>query len=97
VIDPTRKAYFQASPEKLKERYMRFVPYLSIESVETRVLESESYEKLKAEYEEIKGRLAELEERERQRARELPEDILHKLLSDPETTSFLKKKLTEIA
>ena len=46
VVDQTHEAYFKADPEKLRERYMRFVPHLSIEEVEARVLTSDSYEKL---------------------------------------------------
>ncbi len=97
VIDQTHEAYFQASPEKLRERYMRFVPFLSIESVETRVLESEAYEKLHTEYEGLKKRLAELEEKEKYRAEALPKDILNELFSDDEFKAVLEKKLWKMA
>ncbi len=47
----TQSAYFQSDPETLKEKYMRFVPFLSLTNVETHVIESEEYKALKDKYE----------------------------------------------
>jgi len=95
-------AYFIPPPEKLREMYRGVEHAFCISGVPEMVDEKlDSYKTVLDDYRReidvLKKRIAEMEERERQRARELPEDILYKLLSDPETTSFLKKKLTEIA
>ncbi|MHC1581944.1 MAG: hypothetical protein ACXQT5_02885 [Candidatus Syntropharchaeia archaeon] len=95
-IDQTRAAYFTAQKNKLKERYMRFVPFLSIESVETKTLESEEYKMLKMENEELRRRISELErmmEEIKAEARGEEDRILAKLLSDEETQKFLIERL----
>lgn len=75
---------------------MRFVPFLSIESVETKTLESEEYKMLKMENEELRRRISELErmmEEIKAEARGEEDMILVKLLSDEETQKFLIERL----
>lgn len=60
-IDSTHEAYFKASPEKLKERYMRYLPFLTIERTEARVLESEAYNRLQAENAQLRFELEKMQ------------------------------------
>lgn len=48
TLDDTKAAYFRASPDKLKELYLKFVPYLIIQK-ELNVLESPDYIRIKSE------------------------------------------------
>lgn len=48
TLDDTRSAYFRASPDKLKEIYLKFVPYLTIQK-EADVSESPEYLRIKQE------------------------------------------------
>ncbi|MBN1134294.1 MAG: tyrosine-type recombinase/integrase [Methanosarcinaceae archaeon] len=48
TLDGTRSAYFRASPDKLKEIYKKYVPYLTIQKP-LDVAESEPYKKIKHE------------------------------------------------
>jgi integrase len=48
TLDDTRAAYFRASPEKLKEIYQKYVPYLTIQK-EQDISESEDFKRIKAE------------------------------------------------
>lgn len=48
TLDETRSAYFRASPEKLKEIYLKYVPYLTI-TKEVDVSESPEYQRIKNE------------------------------------------------
>ncbi len=59
-IDQVHEAYFKADAKKLKERYMRYLPFLALTDTETYVIETEEYGKLKAENESIKLQFAEL-------------------------------------
>jgi hypothetical protein len=43
--DATRAAYFRASPEKLKELYLKYVPYLTIQK-EADISESAEYKRI---------------------------------------------------
>jgi hypothetical protein len=47
-LDNTRAAYFRASPEKLKEIYQKYVPYLTIQK-EANISESPEYVRIKQE------------------------------------------------
>jgi integrase len=47
-IDKTKSAYFRASPDKLKEIYLKFVPYLTIQK-EADISESPEYLRIKQE------------------------------------------------
>lgn len=46
-IDETHETYFRADVSKLKARYLTFLPHLSIEGVDVRVIESHEYRELK--------------------------------------------------
>jgi len=48
TLDETQAAYFRASPDKLKEIYLKFVPYLMIQK-EADVSESPEYQRIKNE------------------------------------------------
>ena len=48
TLDDTRAAYFRASPEKLREIYQKYIPYLTIQK-ELDISESEQFKKLKSE------------------------------------------------
>ena len=50
TLDDTRAAYFRASPEKMKEIYTKYIPYLTIQK-ELNVSESPEYIKMKSENE----------------------------------------------
>jgi len=50
TLDGTRAAYFKASPEKLREIYLKFMPYLTIERI-LDVSVSPEYQKIKADNE----------------------------------------------
>jgi integrase len=56
-IDSVHEAYFRADPKKLKERYMRYLPFLALTDTETYVIETEEYAKLKKENETLKANL----------------------------------------
>jgi integrase len=61
-VGGTQEAYFKADPEKLKERYARYVPFLSLTDTEVHVIESEEYTMLKADYEELKSQIQTISE-----------------------------------
>ena len=48
TLDSTREAYFRASPEKLKEIYQKYIPYLTLEKA-LDISESPEYQKIKKE------------------------------------------------
>lgn len=48
TLDSTREAYFRASPEKLKEIYQKYIPYLTLEKA-LDISESPEYRKIKYE------------------------------------------------
>ncbi|WP_440951479.1 tyrosine-type recombinase/integrase [Methanococcoides sp. FTZ1] len=54
TIDETRAAYFRADKEKMKERYLRYVPYLTIQK-EMDVSESPQFQEMKQENEALKA------------------------------------------
>ncbi len=60
TISESKAAYYKGDPAKLKERYMRYMPYLTLTSIETRVLESAEYTQLKDENTVLKKRIDEL-------------------------------------
>jgi len=53
-IDQVHEAYFKADPKKLKDRYMRFLPYIALTDTETYILETEEYAQLRTENESLK-------------------------------------------
>jgi len=53
-IDQVHEAYFKADPKKLKDRYMRYLPYIALTDTETYILETEEYAQLRTENESLK-------------------------------------------
>lgn len=62
-IDGTHEAYFKSDPKKLKERYLKYLPYLTIEKTESRVLDSEAYSKLQEENTQLRLNIEKMEKR----------------------------------
>ena len=56
TLDDTRGAYFRASPEKLREIYQNFIPYLTV-SKEADVSESPEFQKMKTENKALQAEL----------------------------------------
>lgn len=56
TLDDTRAAYFRASPEKLREIYQNYIPYLTI-SKEADVSESPDFQKMKRENKALQAEL----------------------------------------
>lgn len=54
TIDETRAAYFRADKEKMKERYLRYVPYLTVQK-DLDVSESPQFQKMIQENEALKA------------------------------------------
>ena len=94
-IDQTRRAYFKADEKKLKERYMKYLPYLPIEKTETRILESGGYKELKEEnkklVEELKVLKSEISDIKETTHK--ADYTISKLLEDEEVINILMKKL----
>jgi len=94
-IDETRAAYFRADPVKLKERYIKYLPFISIEKTETRVIESQGYQELQGENQQLKSQLEEMLERLakiEERSKLVP-DALALLLSNPDTQAMIAEKM----
>ncbi len=60
-IDSTHEAYFRADPDKLKQRYMQYLPFLSLSETGVKTIESGEYHRLMAENEELRRALREME------------------------------------
>lgn len=108
TIPDEQAAYFEAIPEKLKGIYAKYMHVLFIGEFETKVLVSKEYAELKEELEGYKevlkkrnGELKELREeleamQARDAEREPVDEILSKLISDPEVQKLLRKKLEDL-
>lgn len=53
-IDDTTRAYWIADTEKLKKRYLNILPYLSLDNIKVKDIESNEYQKLNKELERLK-------------------------------------------
>ncbi len=60
TVGSTQSAYYKADPIKLRDRYARYVPFLSLTDTEVHVIESEEYQKLKADYDSLKADIEEM-------------------------------------
>jgi hypothetical protein len=85
-IDQMHEAYFRADPVKLREKYMRYLPFLSIEDTEVKMIESPEYQELKAELEALKEEKTERKPYDR---------IIGDLMDDDEFFALLRKKILE--
>ncbi len=54
TLDETRAAYFRAAPEKLREIYAKYIPYLTI-TKENSIEENPEFKKLNEEIQRLKG------------------------------------------
>lgn len=107
-IPAEQETYFQSIPEKLKRIYKKHLYAITIKDVETKVLESEEYKELKGKieiYEEaLKKRNEEIEKlkeeieklKRKEEKREPLDELMSKLMSDPEVQSLIKKKIKEL-
>jgi integrase len=85
-IEATHEAYFMVDPVKLRKKYMRYLPFLSIEDTQVKMIESPEYMELKTELDALKQ-----EKTERQ-----PFDgIIDDLMDDNEFLALLQKKIRE--
>lgn len=104
TLDGTQDAYFRADPEKLKEKYKNYIPYLTIQK-EMDVAESPEYKKLKneneifarenakrvienAELQELRAKIEDLEKKKE--ASEITKEYLLSALQDPDIQESLK-------
>jgi integrase len=89
------QAYFRTDVNKLKELYIKFLPYIAFEkTMEIRSLDTKDAERL----EELENENTDLRKRIRDVEKELDsrkpiDDQLGKLLNDPEFLSILKRKM----
>lgn len=103
-LSGTQDSYFRADPEKLKEKYKQFIPYLTIQK-ELDLEESPEFQKLKIENQNFATSLAratveneaivkltnEIEElKKKKEAAEITKDYLMSALKDPEIQEFLR-------
>lgn len=79
--------YTKPSINRLKQEYLRVLPFLSIEEVETLTLESDEYKALREENEALRAQFADIQSK-------LPElKELKDLLSDPEIKQFIENRV----
>jgi integrase len=107
-IPEEQAAYFQAIPEKLRNIYIRYKHVLEIEPETVKTLESKEYKEIRGELDFYKealkqrnGEMAKLMEeieamKAREAGREPVDDIMSRLMSDPEVQRLLKKKLEDL-
>jgi integrase len=98
-LDDTRAAYFRASPEKLRDIYFKFVPYLTIQK-ELDISESNDFKRIKQDHEillvEAEKHRVERQELQELRAKyERQEEQLKKRVESTEMFMESTKKLVE--
>lgn len=91
TIDEMHAAYFKADPAKFREKYMKFIPFLSIEDTEVKTVESIEYQELKQNYTAMCGRVEELE-RKFAAAVNAVDDLVKLGAEDSEPLRILKEK-----
>ena len=97
-IDDMKRRYWFADPKTLKERYLTALPYLSLEDVETKTIESLEYKELKEQYqidsktkeEEIKQLKAEKDEEMAKMSERV--QYLERFLNEPTIVEELYKR-----
>ena len=101
TLDSTRAAYFRASPDKLKEIYQKYIPYLTLQK-ELDISESPEYQKIKNENTILQAETArhiversELQDlkKELQELKELEQNIpslVQILMNSPEVIEIMK-------
>lgn len=94
-VDQTHEAYFRASPKKLKERYMRYLPFLTLTDTEVHVIETEEYAQLKAENEGFKRQIQEI--RKELDTRRDTDKLLDSIFTDAKIRELIKEKMKELS
>lgn len=101
-IDSMHETYFKADPKKLKERYMKYLPFLTIEKTEARVLESDAYNRLQADNAQLRLELEKTQKRMDEISADLDsrrgvDEKLDSVLADPTVQQILLKKMRELS
>ena len=78
-IESTTNAYFKPDINSLKNEYLRILPYLSLEEVETRTVESDEYKELKEHYAED-SKAKDVEIKEMKQKMELMDEMLKSMM-----------------
>ncbi len=85
-IDQMHEAYYRADPVKLREKYMRSLPFLSLEDTEVKMIESPEYQELKNNYDTMCDRVKELERKDSKK-----EDLLEFFEEHPDIIESIKE------
>jgi hypothetical protein len=89
-IDQMHQSYYRASPEKLREKYIKYLPFLSIEDTEVKIVESAEYNELKQNYDVMCDRVKELERKDTVKG-----ELLDLIADNPEILDALKRMASE--
>lgn len=89
TLDETRAAYFRAAPEKLREIYKKYIPYLTITKEES-ITEKPEFKKLIEEMQNLKG------ENEKLRLDIYENEAIKKLKEDLEELREAQKEKEEL-
>ena len=89
-IDQMHEAYYRADPKKLREKYIKYLPFLSIEDTEVKIVESAEYNELKQNYDVMCDRVKELERKDTVKG-----ELLDLIADNPEILDALKRMASE--
>ena len=89
-LDPMHEAYYRADPKKLREKYIKYLPFLSIEDTEVKIVESAEYNELKQNYDVMCDRVKELERKDTVKG-----ELLDLISDNPEILDALKRMTSE--
>lgn len=89
-IDQMHEAYYRADPVKLREKYIKYLPFLSIEDTEVKIVESAEYNELKQNYDVMCDRVKELERKDTVKG-----ELLDLIADNPEILDALKRMASE--
>ena len=107
-IPEEQAAYFEAIPEKLRNIYIKYKHVLEIEPETVKTLETKEYKEIRGELDfyqdalkqrngEMAKLMGEIEAMKAREAEKKPvDDIMSRLVSDPEVLRLLKKKLEDL-
>jgi len=89
-IDQMHEAYYRADPKKLREKYIKYLPFLSIEDTEVKIVESAEYNELKQNYDVMCDRVKELERKDTVKG-----ELIDLIADNPEILDALKRMASE--
>ena len=89
-IDQMHQAYYRASPKKLREKYIKYHPFLSIEDTEVKIVESAEYGELKQNYDAMCNRVEEIERKDAVKG-----ELLDLIADNPEILEVLSGLVAE--